>query len=150
MVAGFNIIGFSVRTTNQNNQSKEDMTQLWAQVMGCDAIAKIPNKVSSDIYAIYTDYESNYMGAYTAIIGVRVSDLDHIPEGLTGRSFPQEEFKRFTAKGSVPSSVVATWQEIWRQEESLNRKYTYDYECYDIRSQRGDQSEVDIYIAVRK
>lgn len=63
-----NIIGLAVRTTNANGQSAEDLGKLWGQFMS-EVAFKIPNAISEEIIAIYTDYESDYQGSYTAIMG---------------------------------------------------------------------------------
>lgn len=149
MTKGFKIIGIATRTTNQNNQSAEDLGKLWSQFYAENIFEKIPDKVSSDIITIYTDYVSNYTEAYTAIIGVLVSTLDSVPEGLTGRKFEAENFQKFTARGAMPNAVVNTWINIWQQDNELNRKYTYDLEVYGEKSQDGENAEVEIFIAIK-
>ncbi len=148
MTKGFKIIGISVRTTNQNNQAQQDIGNLWGQFFSEKMMEKIPNKISSDIIAIYTDYKSDYTEEYTTMIGIPVSTLDIIPEGLMGREFQSENFKKYSAKGEMPDAVVNTWVEIWQNDKNLNRKYTYDFELYGEQSQNGENSEVEIYIAV--
>ncbi|MCY4781265.1 GyrI-like domain-containing protein [Sphingobacterium sp. UT-1RO-CII-1] len=147
MIKGFKLIGIEVRTTNLNNQAANDLGNLWAKFLSENLLECIPNKLSDEILAIYTDYESDYKGAYAAILGVRVSSLALVPEGLIGREFPQDNFLKFTAKGVMPNAVVESWIHIWEQDKELNRKYSYDFELYGERSQQGDSSEVDIYIA---
>lgn len=147
MIKGFKLIGIEVRTTNLNNQAANDLGNLWTKLLSENLLECIPNKLSDEILAIYTDYESDYTGAYTAILGVRVSSLALVPEGLIGREFPQDNFLKFTAKGIMPNAVVESWTHIWGQDKELNRKYSYDFELYGERSQQGDSSEVDIYIA---
>ena len=110
---------------------------------------RIPNKQSNEIYAIYTDYKSDFTDEYTTIIGVPVSSLNDIPEGLIGREFEAQNFQTFTAKGKMPDAVVATWMDIWKRDKELNRSYTYDLEIYGERSQDKNNPEVDIYIAVK-
>lgn len=73
MTTGFKIIGISIRTTNQNNQSQEDLGKLWGQFFRENVFEKIPYKISEDIYSIYTDYQSDYTEGYTTLIGVPVS-----------------------------------------------------------------------------
>lgn len=148
MTKGFKIIGISVRTTNQNNQAQQNIGNLWGQFFSEKMMEKIPNKISSDIIAIYTDYKSDYTEEYTTMIGIPVSTLDIIPEGLMGREFQSENFKKYSAKGEMPDAVVNTWVEIWQNDKNLNRKYTYDFELYGEQSQNGENSEVEIYIAV--
>ncbi len=144
------IIGLSVRTTNKNNQSAQDIGKLWGQFYSENVLDKIPNKVSNDIYSIYTDYKNNYQDEYTTIIGVQVNNLNNIPIGCVGREFPGENFKVFTAKGQMPQAIMDTWFSIWQQDRELQRKYTYDFELYSGKSQNGEYSEVDIYIATHK
>lgn len=149
MTNGFKIIGISTRTTNQNNQAQADLGNLWGQFFAQNIFEKIPNKLSNEVFAIYTDYKSNYTEDYTTIIGVPVSTLDEIPNGLIGREFQGENFQKFIAKGKMPNAVVDTWLAIWQKDKELNRKYTYDFEVYGEKSQNGANSEVEIFIATK-
>jgi predicted transcriptional regulator YdeE len=148
MTNGFKVIGISTRTKNSDNQSQQDLGRLWQRFYAEQIFEKIPNKVSDSILAIYTDYEIDYTGAYTSIIGVPVSSLDAIPDGLIGRAFSAEKFQIFVADGEMPVAVVQTWMEIWSMDKELHRKYTYDFEVYGKASQHADNPVVDIYIAV--
>lgn len=144
---GFKIIGISTETSNNNGEASAAIGALWSQFISENLLEKIPNQLNSDIVCIYTDYESDYTGRYTCLLGMKVSSLDEIPEGLTGREFPGGEFQPFLAKGDLPEALIETWRDIWNQDETLNRSYTYDYEIYDDRSRQGEASEVEIYIA---
>lgn len=127
----------------------QDIGKLWEQFFAENVFDKIPNKQSGEILSIYTDYKSDYTEAYTTIIGVRVTTLDEVPAGLTGREFPPEQFQKFIAKGAMPAAVGKCWMDIWQRDAALNRKYSYDFEVYGEKSQQGDQSEVEIYIAIK-
>ena len=143
------IIGIETRTTNQNGQAMKDIGGLWNRFFSENIQSKILNAVNSNVYAIYTDYESDYTGEYTTLLGLEVSSLDEIPSGLVGREFPKQNFKRFLAKGAMPQAVAEAWQKIWEQDKELNRLYQYDYELYTEKSQQGDLSEVEIFIGVK-
>ena len=150
MTNGFKIIGISTRTTNKDNQSQEDLGKLWGQFFGENVIEKIPNKVSNNITTIYTDYKSDYTDEYTTIIGIPVSTLDEIPNGLIGREFQSDDFRKFIAKGKMPNAVMDVWLDIWQQDKQLNRKYSYDFEVYGEKSQNGENSEVEIYLSTKQ
>ncbi len=137
MTNGFKIIGISTRTTNKDNQAQQDLGNLWGQFFVENLLDKIPNKVSNEIVAIYTDYKSDFTEDYTTIIGIAVSTLDEIPNGLIGREFQAENFQKFIAKGEMPNAVVNTWIDIWQKDKELNRKYSYDFEVYGTKSQNG-------------
>ena len=144
---GFKIIGISTETSNKEGEASTAIGALWGQFISENLLEKIPNRVDSDIVCIYTDYESDYTGKYTCILGLKVSSLDIIPSGLIGRDFEGGNFQSFLAKGGLPQAIIDTWHSIWSQDKTLNRSYTYDYEVYDHRSRLGEESEVDIYIA---
>lgn len=147
MINGFKIIGISTRTTNKDNKAQQDLGNLWGQFFAENISDKIPNRVSNEILAIYTDYKSDFTEDYTTIIGIPVSTLDEIPQGLIGREFQPDNFKKYTAKGEMPNAVVNSWIDIWNKDKELNRKYTYDFEVYGEKSQNGKNSEVEIYVA---
>ncbi len=147
MTNGFKIIGISTRTTNKDNQSQQDLTSLWGQFHAQNIFDKIPNKISGNVLSIYTDYKSDFTDEYTTIIGVPVSTLDEIPTELTGREFSADNFQKFVAKGEMPNAVVNVWLDIWKRDKELDRKYSYDFEVYGQKSQNGENSEVEIYIA---
>lgn len=148
VVENFKIIGISVQTSNQNGQNAEDIGNLWGRFFSENLIENIPNSLGNEIYAIYTDYQSDFTGGYTAILGLKVSSIDTIPTGLIAREFDAGNFKIFTATGIIPNAVIDTWEEIWTNDKELNRKYSYDFELYDLKSQNGINSEVAIFIAI--
>ncbi|RAJ83252.1 putative transcriptional regulator YdeE [Chitinophaga dinghuensis] len=136
------IIGIAVRTTNQESKAAGDIGKLWEQFYSENLLDKIPNKVSNDIYSIYTDYVSDYTEDYTTILGVAVSSLESIPEGMVGRDFPEAHFREYLVEGEMPQAVVATWVDIWKHDKELKRKYTYDFELYQA------DAPVKIFIAI--
>ncbi len=149
MTNGFKIIGISTRTTNKDNKSAHDIGKLWEKFYSENIFENVPNKISNEIISLYTDYKSDYTEDYTTLIGVPVSNLDEIPNGLTGREFKPENFNKFIAKGEMPNAIINTWIDIWKRDKELNRKYTYDFEVYGAKSQSGENSEVEIYIAIK-
>ena len=146
----FNVIGISVRTTNKDGMAMTDLGQLWHQFYAENCISKIPNKLSDDVYAVYTNYKSDYTDEYTTIIGCKVKSLDSIPNGFEGKQIQSGSFVKYTAKGKMPDVIMATWKDIWSKDKELNRAYTADYEVYGKKSQDPNNAEVDIYIATKE
>lgn len=145
---GFNLVGISVVTSNDGSAAA-DLGQLWSRFYEEALPSKINNLIDNDVYSVYTDYESNYTGTYTCMIGMKVSSFGDLPEGLVGRSFGPGDFLKTTAKGPMPDALFGTWQEIWEMDNELERTYTYDYEVYGERSLWGGEAEVDIYLSVK-
>lgn len=143
----FNVIGISVRTTNENGQSAKDIPALWNQFLTEEISTKIPNKTSNDIYCIYTDYEKDHTKPYTTILGCAVENLNEIPNGMTGTTIEGNHYQKFIAKGNLAEGIVFNeWLKIWNSD--LNRSFTADFEVYGEKAQNPSDAEVEIYIAV--
>ena len=143
----FNIIGISVRTTNQNGQSQSNIGALWSKFMGQGWLKKIPNKATDDIYCIYTDYESDFNGQYTTILGCKVTSLDHIPSGLIGKTIPSSKYLVFKSNGKLPDCIVETWKNIW--QSVTNRKYIADFDVYGQEAQNSENASVNTFVSIQ-
>lgn len=147
-VEPFKVIGIAVRTTNENNQAAKDIPLLWEKFIREDILKAIPNKVDTAVYSIYTDYEKDHTKPYTTILGCKVENLDHIPEGMVGKSFEGGNYIRFTPKGNLAEGLVINeWNKIWTMD--LGRTFTADFEIYGEKAQNPSDAEVDILIAVK-
>ena len=144
----FDIIGVSVRTTNENGQSAQDIPALWNKFMTEGIQQKIPAKISEEIFCIYTDYEKDHTKPYTTILGCKVESLDFVPENMIGKTIESADFEKIIAKGNLNEGIVYNkWLEIWNSD--LNRSFTADFEVYGEKVQDPENAEVDIYIAIR-
>ncbi|MEI6865608.1 GyrI-like domain-containing protein [Flavicella sp.] len=143
----FTLVGISTRTSNVKGKAEIDIPKLWSQFMSNQAINSLPNKLNDNIYALYTDYESDYNGEYTVIIGYQVASLDSIPGEFTVKVVPESNYKKFTAKGDLTKdAVINTWMEIWKKD--LKRTYTTDIEIYGEKAINPADGEAEIFIAV--
>ena len=144
----FNVIGLSVRTTNENGQSGQDIPALWNKFMSEGISDIIPNKIDDTLYCIYTEYEKDHTKPYTTLLGCAVTTLDEIPEGLTGKNIPANNCEKFVAKGSIMQGIVfKEWLKIWGT--NLDRNYIADYEVYGTKAQDPENAEVEIFVGVR-
>jgi predicted transcriptional regulator YdeE len=144
----FNIVGISVRTTNENGQMGQDIPALWSKFITEGIAQKTPNKIDNTIYCIYTDYEKDHTKPYTTILGCMVEHLNTIPNGMVGKAFDEASYTKFTAKGNILQGLVFNeWTKIWNM--NLNRAFTADFEVYGEKAQNPENAEVDIFIAVK-
>lgn len=144
----FNVIGISVRTTNENGQSAQDIPALWNKFMTEGIQQKIPGKISEEIICIYTDYEKDHTKPYTTILGCKVESLDFVPENMAGKTIESADYEKIIAKGNLTEGIVYNkWLEIWNSD--LDRIFTADFEVYGEKVQNPKNAEVDIYIAIR-
>jgi len=141
----FQIIGISVRTNHDD--AMKDIGNLWQQLMSQNLVEQIPNKINPAVYSIYTDYESDYKGAYTTILGCQVKNMNTVPEGMISHSFDGGMYQKITAKGDLTKGFVyQAWKDIWQMD--LERAYTADFEIYGERAQNPSDAEVDIFLAI--
>ena len=144
----FYIAGLSVRTTNENNQMMTDIPALWQRFISENIASQLSSKLSSDVYCIYTNYESDHTKPYTVHLGCRVSDAFVPSDGLTTLYYEGGKYRRFAAKGDLQQGAVyQTWLNIW--EADIDRAYSADFEIYGAKAADQTNAEVDILIAVK-
>jgi len=151
---GFTVVGISSRTSNGKEISgKGVIPQQWDRFIKEGMPGQIPNKVDSNILAVYTDYESDANGEYTFLIGARVSSADDVPLGMVAKEVPPGRYAVFTSeKGFVGKVVPQTWSHIWAVPKSApegNRAYRADFEVYDQRAADPQNAQVDIYVGIK-
>jgi len=144
----FQVIGISVRTTNENNQAAKDIADLWGRFMNDKVLEAIPNKIDNTVYSIYTDYESDHTKDYTTILGCKVENLHTIPDGMIGKSFEGGNYAKLSAKGDLMKGLIVNkWMEIWKMD--LDRMFTADFEVFGKKAQNPTNAEIDFLIAVK-
>ena len=148
-VEPFKIMGIQVHTTNQDGQSAKDMGELWGRFYAENIISQIQYPAGNEVYVIYTNYESDYRGKYTAIIGLKVKTTKNVPEGLVGKEVKSGSYTKIKVRGLMPDAIMHTWKKIWDADKELQRKYTADFEVYGPEFQNGSESEIAIYIATK-
>lgn len=151
IIQKFYVIGISTRTTNEDGQSAKDIETLWSKFWGEEIQKQIPNKLNDDIYAVYTDYETDFTKPYTTIIGSAVSSLENIPNGFVGITIEPTTYKRFISKGKMPEAVFNTWLEIWGDKDlNLQRSYQADFTIHGKKYYGGDNAEVETYLSMKE
>jgi predicted transcriptional regulator YdeE len=145
----FPVIGIAARTSNAQETTKDAaIPRQWDRLMKEGLLARIPNKNGQAVVALYTDYESDKDGAYTFILGARVSAAATIPEGMVARTVPAGRYAVFTSdRGPVARVVYETWKRIWAAP--LVRAYRTDFELYDERAADPGDSRMSVYVGVR-
>ena len=145
-LSNLTIAGLSVRTTNQNGKAMTDIGNLFNQFFFQNTIEKIEKKLSSDIYCVYTDYESDYLGEYTVYLGCSVSSTNNQLD-LSVKEIPASNYRKYAATGNIHAAVGKTWNEIW-SDNSIPRKYAADFDVYGIEAQDPENGTVYTYLSI--
>ncbi len=152
----FQVIGIAASTSNAKEAGPDAIIgKQWHRFMSEDLINKIPNRVDQTIYAVYTDYTSDFNGQYTVILGAKVRPIPNptIPDGMVIKTVPAGRYAVFTSdRGPVVKVVVDTWKQIWAYYQSPQngqRAYQADFEVYDQRAADPNNAQVDIYVGLK-
>jgi predicted transcriptional regulator YdeE len=153
-VESFYLAGIEARTSNElEMQGKGKIGETIARVRKDGVLKKLQNRVGSETYALYTQYESDRNGPYTYFLGAKVSSDKDIPTGMVLRHVPAGEYALVTGSGSPPASVaIRLWQEIWSFETSkrIDRAYKTDFEVHHGIDENNDPgSKIDLYVGLK-
>lgn len=142
----FYVVGISIRTTNENQQSAKDIPSLWQKFFSDKIADQVPNKINNELYCLYTDYESDFTKPYTTILGVAVKNLDFIPPSLVGLKIPSANYDQTSIQGDLHQGIVINeWNKIW--SSGMKRAYSIDFECYSF-GQAAEDTQVNIFISI--
>ncbi|PIQ30707.1 MAG: AraC family transcriptional regulator [Bacteroidetes bacterium CG18_big_fil_WC_8_21_14_2_50_41_14] len=146
----FKLVGIKLenKTTNENNQSGLDCGNLWQKFETEKIFDLIPDKLSNEIYAVYYDYEKDETKPFSYFIGCMV-DEKAIPPGELNELFvPSQNYVKVIAKGVMTGCITEAWEKIWNS--NTNRKFGFDFEVYNERSQDWNDAELDIFVSTIK
>ncbi len=147
-LSSMKVIGITVRTSNAAGASGTDIPTLWNRFISEGVLSKIPNRINDTIYCVYTDYEGNHTQPYTTLLGCQVTELDIIPEDMTGIEIPMGNYEQVTVTGNLMNGIVfEAWMDIWQRP--LKRTYKADFEIYDEKAADLSNAEVKIFVGVQ-
>lgn len=144
-IAGFKVTGFSVRTQNSDEMDPNTakIGHLWEKFYS-EAFAKLTPE--SNVYGVYTHYDSDFMGMFDVIACTNTPLLDELNEVVKAEVEPGK-YLTFSAQGEMPQAVINLWGDIWAYFDSSDcahaRAYTADFEYYK------SENEVEISIAIK-
>lgn len=136
----FTVAGISLRTSNRRPR---EIAGLWEAFFKRNIRAAVAGRVSDAIYSLYTDYESDYRGEYTLLLGCELKGAAGLAAEHDVRRVPEATYAVFTARGEQPKALIEVWSAIWASD--LKRRYTTDFDYYP--PEPG--GAVEVYVALR-
>jgi predicted transcriptional regulator YdeE len=152
---GFMVVGIALRTSNAQEMGPHaQIGHHWTRFLSEKWLDKIPDKADGNIVAVYTDYASDQDGEYTLLIGARVRQVKgNLPPGLVVKGVPPIKYAAFRSDTGPAAKVVPeTWMRVWSASKSEiggTRAYRADFELYDERARKLENTQVDIYIGIK-
>ncbi|WP_030176903.1 GyrI-like domain-containing protein [Spirillospora albida] len=125
------VVGIAVRTTNEAeaDPSRALLGGLWARAGAPGAFDRVGSRADDRLYAVLTDYESDERGAYTQIVGVKVTELTGPPEGMVAVRVPAARCLKVEARGPMPQALIEAWRQVWKHADPP-RAFTTDLEVH--------------------
>ena len=137
-LAAFTVVGIAAK---QSNDHPDQIGKLWETFFKAGGVDQIPNRISDDIFALYTEYEGDHTKPYTMVIGCKVADVGTLPDGLIAKSIRSAKYTVLKARGPQPATVVNVWKHVYNSP--INRAYLADFDRY------LGPDEVEVHVGVR-
>lgn len=147
----FHLAGYATRITPE--KAAEQLAQAWQHLLAhplpISAVDGDPH-----LYAAYTQYDSDFRGQYTFVLGVRAAPSTR-PPGLELVSVPGGRFELFAADGLPQQTLWKTWSEVWQRwpAGSTGRRYAVDFERYTPAALAAlatqQPTRVDLFVGLR-
>lgn len=137
------IMGIELRTSN--DEAMHTIPPHWQRFTEDGVLARIPGKLSDEVYAVYTHFENagvDNRGIYSLIIGAPVSSTQAVPPGMSHAVLPASSRAVFPVPPGRFDHVGAVWQDVW-QRDDLPKTFVADCERYRA------NGEIDILVGVR-
>jgi predicted transcriptional regulator YdeE len=146
-IEAFSVTGFQARTTNAAEQNPQTgkIGGLWQQFFGSSFF-----QPTAGVVGVYSNYESDAMGAFDVTAGVPSSSLSSgtAPANTQIVQIQAGQYLVFRGKGAMPQAVIDAWGQIWQHfgqpRTDVARVYRTDFEQYI------GADEVAIHISVRQ
>lgn len=107
----------------------------------------------TDPYFAYglSEYSPNPRKSFNHIVGFSVHNLDHIPEGMVGKTIPMQRYALFVYTGHRVGEVYE-FSDKWFAESEYKWAESADFELYDNRFMDSDDGKktISIYIPITK
>ena len=147
------VAGIQIRTNNALELSGEgQIGPLWRRFFTESLDTHIPNRTGSELYVVYSNYDSDEYGDYDYLLGVAVSSIETLPVGMTFAAIATGRYAVVTTdKGRVTEMVPGTWKEIWNmtaEELDGGRAYLTDYEVYGEKAADPTDAQVEIHLSL--
>lgn len=145
-IKSFQVAGLPIRTNNATEQTPSGkISALWSDFFAQDLFGIDERIAGSPVYGVYTHYESDHMGDFDVIAGVKVTAAP--TTHLQTVTIAAGDYLVFETKGEMPQRIIDGWMAVWRYFDHdaapYQRLYTTDFE------QMINDDDIKIFIAVQ-
>lgn len=130
---GFEIYGISAKTSNLDEMKTPKIAPSWGKFLEI-------YDGKSEIYCVYSDYESDVNGKYLFCIGTK----SPLCKNLISSKVLSGKYAIFSCKFKTAEDTLNLWKQIWSffEGSDIKRAYQTDYERYF-------NGNLEIYIGIK-
>jgi predicted transcriptional regulator YdeE len=142
------IIGLSTRTSPATAATA--IPALWQRFLANPPGSDVERRANdAAVYAVYSDYQSDFQGEYTLTLGVAVEADAQVPDDLRRVRVPRGRYACFHAQGDPRDVIWRTWSFINQEwEQRAGRRYIADVERYDSQTLGERDVSADILVGL--
>lgn len=153
-IQAFEVVGIGGRTSNAAEGSGTGIIgRLWERARAGGALAPLGAGEADEVYALYSNYESDASGAYDFTIGVRVGAQHAVPAGFVRRAVERARYARVMSEpGPAGKAVFEAWNRVWSATPSDlggARAFGTDFEVHPVSALSGGQDPATLFVGVR-
>lgn len=119
---------FATIAINSDSETQLSLAKAWKTFTANKHRFAINNKISDDIYLIYSDYSQHAKGTISLFIGHKVSEFNDLASDFKPLTVPSQSYASFQLNGDFSHIAHDAWQQL--PSLNLNRSYNYDMEIY--------------------
>ena len=144
----FVIVGTALRTSPRTDAT--DIPPFWQRFLAEGIPRRLPRRSDdASVYAVYCDYESDFNGPYTMVLGVAVAANAEVPAGMRRVRVPKGRYARFVAEGDPSRVIWQTWGHINGEWELRSeRRYIADFERYPADAAPGGPTRAEVVVGL--
>jgi predicted transcriptional regulator YdeE len=120
------VVGVSGKVSNDREDLIDNVWELFENSDVLDYLNE--NNLTEDIVSVYCEFESDYMGEYTLLIGYEVEDDYDTPVGLNSIDIDLNHTTK-VVKGELPDAIFEEWDNIY-EDKSKERAHIADLDIY--------------------
>lgn len=141
------IVGIAVRTSPEG--AAQDIPAAWERFMREGIADRVAGRIGDSIYAVYCDYQTDYRGAYTMVVGVEADPAAEVSDGMRRVRIPSGRYAQFVASGDPTHVIWQTWSRINEQWlKRGERRYIADFERYAPGAMTPQKVQAEIVVGL--
>jgi predicted transcriptional regulator YdeE len=142
------VTGPALRTSAEH--AATDIPAFWQRFMDERWLERLERRADDPaVYSVYCDYESDFRGAYTMVLGIAAQDSAPPPNGARHVVVPAGHYAQFVAKGDPAQTLWRAWAYIGEEWPGrTQRRYAADFERHDLSSLGAADVEVTILVGL--